>query len=323
MHREFRKRLGQATGDSERIIALNVDVRGFSAFSERVESVEAALYIKKIYEKLLDGYFGEEASFFKPTGDGLLVVFGYDDDTLKGRSNWVVKTSLKLVREFPRLLTHDPAVNFKVPAKVGIGMARGAASRLCGSDDTTLDYSGRILNLASRLMDVARPEGVVFDSSFRPDVLTPGLRKRFKSEKVFVRGIAESTPLTIFVSDHVAVPAGLKRPITELEWETVRVPLHTVRDIFESPTFQVHLPSRVLDPTEIIVKCVRPRVMANGKKHPRHVLTMNLGADKIRYVDEADTQYVRLNFGDLVDAMVNEGQKGVWAVRVNVQYPKR
>ena len=80
----------------EHVIVLNVDIRDFSTFSERVESVQAALYIKKVYQKLLAEYF-PDATFFKPTGDGLLLIYSFDDESLKSVSRSVVKTSLRLI----------------------------------------------------------------------------------------------------------------------------------------------------------------------------------------------------------------------------------
>ena len=52
-----------------------------------------------------------------------------------------------------------------------IGISRGTVCRLV-SKGKTLDYSGRVVNLASRLMDDARPSGVVFDASVGIDLLS-------------------------------------------------------------------------------------------------------------------------------------------------------
>ncbi|MCJ7692880.1 MAG: hypothetical protein MUO22_05640 [Sedimentisphaerales bacterium] len=72
MHRNLRKLLENAEGVSEFIIAINVDIRGFSEFSLQVESPDAAMYVKRVYIRLVDDYL-TGASFFKPTGDGLLL----------------------------------------------------------------------------------------------------------------------------------------------------------------------------------------------------------------------------------------------------------
>jgi hypothetical protein len=57
---------------SEFVIAVNADIRGFTSFNETSDSKEAALFISKVYKKLISEYFPK--NFFKLTGDGLLVV---------------------------------------------------------------------------------------------------------------------------------------------------------------------------------------------------------------------------------------------------------
>jgi len=81
MHRTFRKLLESAIGISEFIIAVNLDIRGFSSFSKEVESPSVAMFIKKVYMKLIDTYFSD-ASFFKSTGDGLLMIIPYTEKNL-------------------------------------------------------------------------------------------------------------------------------------------------------------------------------------------------------------------------------------------------
>jgi hypothetical protein len=73
MHRKFRELLATANGRSEFVVAVNLDIRGFSDWSRRVESSQTILYLTKVYPKLIDQYFAD-SWFFKPTGDGLLLV---------------------------------------------------------------------------------------------------------------------------------------------------------------------------------------------------------------------------------------------------------
>ena len=66
-----------------------------------------------------------------------------------------------LVEAFGQITANDFMINFPVPQRLGVGVARGTATRLA-SGGQVLDYTGRCLNLAARLMDKARPYGVVF-----------------------------------------------------------------------------------------------------------------------------------------------------------------
>ena len=76
MHRRFRKLLEDATGESEFVIAVNLDIREFTQFSQKVESPDVTMFIKRVYMKLIDEYF-VDACFFKPAGDGLLILIPY------------------------------------------------------------------------------------------------------------------------------------------------------------------------------------------------------------------------------------------------------
>lgn len=164
MHRTFKKLLPDAHGDTELVVAINLDIRGYTRFSESVDSVLALLYMRKVFEKLTADYF-KTATFFKSTGDGLLLVVPWDDHNLEGVIAEVVTDSFRLMTDFPTLCANDPAINFPVPDSLGIGLSRGSAS-LLRTRRTVLDYSGRPLNLASRLMEVARPAGIVADHAF-------------------------------------------------------------------------------------------------------------------------------------------------------------
>lgn len=73
MHNAFRTLLKDAKGTSQHIIALILDIRGFSSFCQNVESTDVGVYISKFYLKIITNYF-KFASFYKPTGDGLLII---------------------------------------------------------------------------------------------------------------------------------------------------------------------------------------------------------------------------------------------------------
>src|SRR5450756_3001508 len=79
MHNELRQLLRTASGESEFVLAVNVDFRGFSSFF--ADSSQAAAFLSYVYTKILDEYFPEH-SFFKPTGDGLLLVRPLDRDSV-------------------------------------------------------------------------------------------------------------------------------------------------------------------------------------------------------------------------------------------------
>ncbi len=64
---KFWKKLGYAEGRSEFVISAIYDIWGFSAFSTHHGSSDTAMFIKRVYVKLLGDYF-RQAVFAKPMG---------------------------------------------------------------------------------------------------------------------------------------------------------------------------------------------------------------------------------------------------------------
>lgn len=176
-----------AVGVSCFAVATFIDIRGFSSYMETVDSAEAAVLLKAFYLRMMADHYAEDG-FHKFTGDGLLVVSEYDESNVVERCQTAVRTALRLVDEFPTMFDDDAMIDFDVPDRIGIGIARGACACLL-SGTRRLDYAGRPLNLAARLMDLARPQGVVLDAADFEPVLGPVLSEPFRSTWAPVRGV--------------------------------------------------------------------------------------------------------------------------------------
>lgn len=266
MHRLLREELDAATGRSEFVIALNLDIRGFSDWSLKVDSAQTALYLKKLYAKLIDSYFAT-ASFIKPTGDGLLVVEAIEEDGLLDALQRTVRDSKEIVEKFGEFCADEPMINFVVPDKVGIGLARGSASRLA-SGDRTLDYSGNVLNLASRLMDLARPEGIVVDEGFGLSLLGGEVVDEFDQQEVYLKGVAPNRPLRIYCfPSSVQIPAIHRKPLEEEQWKHKE--LRTSRRELEQSSVRFYLfdlDESPLPSTKVTAEVSHASVTAGGRK---------------------------------------------------------
>ena len=108
----LRRALANAQGRSEFVIAIFVDVRGFSKFSQQHESPDTAMFIKRFYLQLMDEYFSE-ARFYKPTGDGLLITFPYDDKTLSSVAEKLIDACMRCLIGFPNICEGDRMINSK------------------------------------------------------------------------------------------------------------------------------------------------------------------------------------------------------------------
>ena len=54
MRRDFKHQLEDATGDSDQIIAIFIDVRGFSALSRNTDSANVATFVRHVYRKTIN-----------------------------------------------------------------------------------------------------------------------------------------------------------------------------------------------------------------------------------------------------------------------------
>jgi hypothetical protein len=229
-----------------------------------VESAQASAYLKRVYMKMIDGYL-KGASFVKPTGDGLLAVFHYEDKTLSEVASSSVESCLALLSDYPDLCRGDETVNFEIPTRVGIGMTRGTATKLTSGGEI-LDYSGRPLNLASRLEDLARPSGLVLDESYGINLIPEDARKRFASADVYPRGIAEQKPLRIYYTEEfVTIPSSVKSPPND-NWKTSYVSKKVAEWKKVPGVFRAYLPSRPRDSESIQIEAtyVTPEDLAAG-----------------------------------------------------------
>jgi class 3 adenylate cyclase len=318
MHRTIRKLLEDATGVSEFVIALNIDIRGFSSFSKKVESPDAAMFIKRVYRNMIDSYFSQ-ASFFKPTGDGLLITIPYEEKQLEEIAQTTIASCERLLTDFGSFTTNDPMINFDVPRRVGIGISRGTACRLV-SKGKTLDYSGRVLNLASRLMDLARPSGIVFDKDFGIELLSNNQVKVFASEQVYLKGIAEREPVEIwYLKGQTKISPLSKQPIDAPKWH-VDMLNYTLKRIKElGPNYVHELTSIPLDPTDIRVKITHPMVL-RGRKYSDFLSFFNF--PNFEYILEAGKPNLSISFDALIKRLESNGVKPSWEVEIEIMFQR-
>ena len=322
MHREFLKLLEKATGRSEHVIAINLDIRGFTPFSQSVESMDVATYVRKVYLKIINDYF-KDASYYKPTGDGLIIIIPYSEENLKEVANSTMDSCLALLENFGSLLIGDHMINFQTPKEIGIGLTRGSACCIT-SDNKVLDYSGRILNLASRLMDLARPSGIVFDESFRIDLLSKKTKELFSEETVYVRGVSEKTPIKIhYTKEHTLISDLHKQPLKEPKWETQdREFLFKEWNRLRERNYFVLLKRKPVDENKIMVRL--------GVPHPRlkkvdkilmSTHTFMLDDEEISYKSVGSKHYVGIDIQAIKKLLEKVGVTGSTKIKFSIYYP--
>lgn len=319
MHRDLKDLLPSAVGSSRFVVVVFLDVRGFSSFAKLAESSETAEFLKSAYVRILEDYF-PQASFFKPTGDGLLVVLDYDKDSLRTVVENAVATSVRLVDDFAQITADDPMVNFAVPADLGIGLARGAATCLM-SGDKVLDYSGRPLNLASRLMDVARPSGVVFESTLDPSLLESKTMDLFREELIYVKGLAEAEPITAYcLASRTVVPDFNRSPINRFARfveDTETIPLSELED---RGRYNHPLSQRPAKTDDMVVYLSHPALTRSGRRKAGMSTTMTFGAE---YVTRQNRHYARVDYAPIAARLKRAGVKRTWPISITPEYSVR
>lgn len=317
MHRTFRRLLEKATGESEYVIAANIDVRGFTEFGKKVESPDAAMFIKRVYMTIIDEYL-PKASYYKPAGDGLLVIIPYNEWTLEVCVRDTVKWCLALHKKFHAVCKNDPMINFPVPDKLGIGLCRGPVTKIIAGK-TILDYSGTVLNVASRLMDIARPSGIVFDEGFGIDLLHPSTKKLFDRESVFVKGIAEHKPMPIFyTAQNTKIAPSYKKPLASVTWKTETFK-YTLKEIkTRGSRFIYDLVKEPLDPEQLKVKISSP-IVRSGQIRKGIISYMDFKSYK--FDTEAGQPYVEVDFVEMGKKLMAKGVKNNMSVTIKIMYP--
>lgn len=237
---EFCEKLEKAEAHSEFVIAAFCDIRNFSEFSRNVESADTSTFLKHFYVKLLREYF-QDAVFAKPTGDGLLIIFRHNETNLNKISELVLTSCFKALKHFPTMFKSLPIINYAPPTAIGFGVARGSASYLTFQDEI-LDYSGKVLNLAARLNELAKPSGVVIDGNYQGNIIPQKLRKRFRTKSVYLRGIAEEEPIEILYSSETSLPTEALHPLKEHTW-VKKDKIFTVQQLSTISRFTVHIPT--------------------------------------------------------------------------------
>jgi class 3 adenylate cyclase len=317
MHREFRKLLDAAVGISEFVFAVNIDIRGFSDWSLTVDSAQTAIFVKKIYTKLIDGYFSD-AAFVKPTGDGLLVVVSFEEEQLTAVATKLVRDAIQIVENFGMLCATEEMINFPVPQAVGIGLARGAASRLA-SGETTLDYSGRVLNLAARLMDLARPHGVVLDAGFGLKLLPDELQDRFRRRDVYLKGVSPTTASAVYCwPTTVEIPTTYLHPLGDKRWEQV-VDTVTIADLeqFGGDELSYELIPSPCPTHELFCIASHDAVTAGGRKSKKFTETKEIPVTLVHKGAIHEAEILR---AALLKYLRQKKVGATWGVRIELNY---
>lgn len=306
-----------AEGSADHVVAIFLDVRGFTNFAGTADSINGALFLRSIYTRILDRYF-PDATFFKLTGDGMMIIRKFSPDTLKQVVNDSIRQSIELVESFSKLCDGDPMINFSVPENLGVGIARASATRLA-SGRKILDYSGRPLNLAARLMDLARPSGVVFGSdSIGVDLVDSELLEKFSKDSVYLKGIAENSPIAIhYLTSRTKIDSASHRPINKFKTKRTAVETLNTVTISDRSRFFHQLPEKPDVPDACKILFTYPKTKPNGSRVNGLVTLADFRVD---YAENAGAPGVFFSYPEFLQTLKSRNIKRTWPVTMQIEY---
>lgn len=176
----------------QRAAILFVDLSGFTGLSERLGPARTRELLKEMHELVEDVATARGGSVTSFMGDGAMVVFGLPD-VMPDDADRAADAALVLARELWRWMTDRADVFGDKPAGLRIGAHAGplVVSRLGGRHNQQITATGDTVNVASRLLEIAKAERasvVLTEDLLSATVARPGGRGGFERKQVAVRG---------------------------------------------------------------------------------------------------------------------------------------
>lgn len=200
-----------ADGERRRICTLFVDMRGFTAFNERVDAQEVMRTLNQYMERLLAPVTREGGLVDKIIGDGVMAVFGMFPERDAVRDAW---RSACGMMEGVRRLNERRRRDGLETLEAGIGIASGeAVLGILGSRERrTFTAIGRHVNLAARLESAARPGEILLDSETHQALVAAGLIGCCAERRMNLKGIGE---VPVWVCEPALTRVGDREPSRE------------------------------------------------------------------------------------------------------------
>lgn len=173
-------------------VILIYDIRGFTAASKKLPAGELGRFATAAHRAILELFAPQPPTFVKNLGDGHLLIWETEEVPDPKLVEFIVETANRSRAIFPAFvaghLEKPENAGQKLPTQVGIGVVVGEVSK---SDD----YYGTAVNLAARLQNMSRPEGLAMDQKTftiagkREELIKRGFRKA----RVGLKGLGTTT----------------------------------------------------------------------------------------------------------------------------------
>lgn len=148
-------------GQERELTALFVDIRGFTAISEKLSPHQVITFLNHYFGSMTDTVFKNNGTLDKFIGDSIMAVFNSPHDE-PDHAFKAVKTALEMMGACKALRTAGIP-----PVHIGIGVNTGKAvvGNMGSSQRQEFTAIGDTVNTASRLCGVAEPGQIVISES--------------------------------------------------------------------------------------------------------------------------------------------------------------
>ncbi len=146
------------TGQEKRLVIYFSDLRGFTTFSENNLPYDVVHVLNKYFTAICPLIVNNKGFIDKYIGDGLMAIFGLEDDPNPVLS--AVKSALGQLQELEKLNVHLKN-NYGVELKMGIGIHYGDViiGNMGYSRKVSFTAIGDTVNTASRIESANKPAG--------------------------------------------------------------------------------------------------------------------------------------------------------------------
>lgn len=169
-------------------VIMIYDIRGFTSASKKLPTADLGAFADAAHRAILKRFEARRANFIKNLGDGHLMIWETAAEPDGELIRFVVAAAAEARKAFPVFVAEhleaQGIAGLAFPTRIGFGIATGEISK---SDD----YYGAAVNLAARLQDMARPEGLALcERSFTMAGERAAMQRRgFKRTKVTLKGL--------------------------------------------------------------------------------------------------------------------------------------
>ncbi len=177
--------------DPKQALVMVMDIRGFSqwALGSLSTTKEIARVQRKLELKLFLGFNGLlKPSWYKPLGDGFLVLWLEPDDRMRDSAVWLIPyLNLFKINKLPDCFSQEcpagedsPIRPLEIPRKIGVTFSYGEVARYRrirmdrnskSKTDDDYDYAGRPIILATKYQKIAVDKVIADKAAY--DLLKP------------------------------------------------------------------------------------------------------------------------------------------------------